>query len=80
MRIIIIIKVNNLNIETNQKKCICDSGADTNAIGKGWAIVAETTRTANVIDFDKKIAVKKNLPIVTGVATVYVDKDITILF
>ena len=73
------IKANNLNIETNQKKCICDSGADTNVIGQGWTIVTETTRTANIIGFDTKIVEKKNLPIVTGVAAMDVDKDTTII-
>ena len=47
---------------------ILDGGADTCVIGKGWTVLAEhPTRRANVVGFDKDIAVKGNLAIVSAI-------------
>jgi len=72
------INANNLNVEGPYKKCIMDNGADTSVIGKGWTIVAYTSRKANVVGFDKNAAVKRGLPIVSAITAVDLE-DQTIL-
>ena len=48
-----------------------DSGADTCILGKGWHVVEQhPTRRVKVVGFDKELATKNNLPIVTAM-TVY---------
>ena len=42
-------------------------------------MVGQTTRKANVTGFDTKVAVKRNLPIVSAVATVDLKNNETIL-
>ena len=50
---------------------ILDSGADTCVIGQGWEILSIcNSRSANVVGFDHEAAVKRNLPIVSGITTV----------
>lgn len=39
----------NLHIDEVYKKYIIDNGADTTVIGKGWTVIGESTRKANVI-------------------------------
>ena len=72
-------RAHNLHVDDVHKKCIIDNGADTTVIGKGWKVVGQTTRKANVIGFDTKVAVKRNLPIVTAVAAVDLKNNETIL-
>ena len=55
---------------------IIDYGADTCVLGKGWDIIAmHPTRKANVIGFDNDIAVKRHLPIVSGITVVDIGDD-----
>ena len=69
----------NLNVESVYKKCIVDNGADTSVIGQGWLIVATTTRRVNVVGFDKKVAIKRNLPVVTAIGAVDISPNVSIL-
>ncbi len=63
---------NNLNVgQDNTHVMICDNGADTSVIGKGWHIAYKhQTRKANVVGFDEKCAFKSKLDIVTALAVV----------
>ena len=72
------IQAHNLHVNDVHKKCIIDNGADTSVLGQGWKVIEQTTRKANVIGFDTKVAVKKNLPIVTAVAAVDLKNNETI--
>jgi hypothetical protein len=50
---------------------LLDGGADTCVLRKEWEIISvHSSRRANVVDFDHKTAVKKNLPIVTAITLV----------
>jgi hypothetical protein len=47
---------------------ILDGGADTCVLGKGWEILSiHSSRRTNVVGFDHKTAIKRNLPIVRAV-------------
>ena len=61
------------------KNNVIDNGADTTVIGQGWKVLAESPRKANVIGFDSKAAVKRNLPIVSAVAAVDLPNNKTML-
>ena len=50
--------------------CISDDGADTCVLGDGWHIESHTSRTANIVGFDTKVARKGGLPIVTALTVV----------
>ena len=63
--------LNSLTIPSNTFTAIMDSGADTCILGKGWHVVEQhPTRRVKVVGFDKELATKNNLPIVTAM-TVY---------
>ena len=66
--------MNSLFLEERESVTIIDSGADTCVLGKAWQVLAENpTRPANVVGFDHKASVKKNLAIVTAVTAVDID-------
>ena len=61
--------LNGLTIPDNTYTAIMDSGADTCILGKGWHVVEEhPTRRVRVVGFDKELATKNNLPIVTAMS------------
>ena len=50
---------------------IIDDGADTTVLGKGWHVeTRHPIRKANVVGFDRDLAVKRGLPIVSAVTAV----------
>ena len=69
-----------LNLPEHSFLSITDNGADTCVIGKGWEILtSDPNRKANVVGFDKKHAVKRNLSIVGAVTAVDLSDGSTIL-
>ena len=72
--------MNSLTIEQNEKMVILDNGADTCVVGKGWTNIAvHPSRKAHVIGFDHKVAVKRNLDIVTACTVVDVEGETFLL-
>ena len=66
--------INSLFLNERESVTIIDSGADTCILGKAWQVLAENpTRRANVVGFDHKASVKRNLAIVTAVTAVDID-------
>jgi hypothetical protein len=50
---------------------ILDGGADPCVLGKGWEVLLlHNSRRANVVGFDHETAIKRNLPIVSAMATI----------
>ena len=63
-----------LVIEGHEKLVILDDGADTSVFGHRWEVVAtHPFRKAHVIGFNHKVAVKRNLDIVTACTVVEVN-------
>jgi hypothetical protein len=58
-----------------QFQTVSDGGADTWILGKGWRVLSQTSRHANVVGFDSNYAKKKHLPIVVGAAVTTNDKN-----
>ena len=56
-----------------------DNGTDTSVRGKGWTVTADTGRKVNAVGFDKKAAVKKNLPVVSAVGAVDIDNETVLI-
>ena len=72
--------MNSMFIEENRKLVIMDNGADTSVVGNGWEVTAiNPIRKAHVIGFDHKVAIKKNLDIVTAFTVVEIN-DTPVLF
>ena len=62
---------NMLHLPDRYHMAILDGGADTCVIGKGWTVLARhPTKKANVVGFDKDIAVKGNLTIVSAICAI----------
>ena len=72
--------MNSLVIEEHEKLVILDDGADTSVVGHGWEVVTtHPFRKAHVIGFDHKVAVKRNLDIVTACIVVEVNGESILL-
>ena len=66
--------MNSLTIEDHKKLVILDDWADTSVVGHGWEVVAtHPFIKAYMIGFDHKVAVKRNLDIVTACTVVEVN-------
>jgi phosphoserine aminotransferase len=58
--------MNLLHLPDKYHISILDGGADTCVLGQGWEVFSvHNTRAANVVGFDNKAEVKRNLPIVS---------------
>jgi hypothetical protein len=58
-----------MNAQANgQHHTISDGGADTWILGRGWRVLSQTQRFANVVGFESNYAKKKHLPIVVAAA------------
>ena len=72
--------MNSLVIEEYEELVILDDGADTNVVGQGWKVVAtHPFRKAHVVVFGHKVAVKRNLDIVTACTVVEVNGNSILL-
>jgi uncharacterized protein YlbG (UPF0298 family) len=49
---------------------LSDGGCDTTLLGAGWYILEYTGRSTDIVGFDKFVARKTGLPIVTGITKV----------
>ena len=72
--------MNSLVTEAHEKLVILDDGADTSVVGHRWEVVAtHLFRKAHAIGFDHKVAVKRNLDIVTTCTVVEVNRNFILL-
>ena len=72
--------MNSLVIEDFEKMVILDDGADTSVLGAGWEVISvHPTRKAHVVGFDHKVAVKRDLDIVSACAIVEIEGEKVLL-
>jgi hypothetical protein len=72
--------MNLLHLPEKYHISILDGGAGTCVLGQGWEVLSvHNTRRANVVGFDYKAAVKRNLPIVSAITAVDLPDGISVL-
>jgi hypothetical protein len=63
--------MNLLFLPENHLISILDDGAETCVLGKGWGVLSiHSSRRANVVGFDHKTAIKRNLPTVSAMTAI----------